>query len=941
MGGGLLQLVAYGAQDIYLTGNPQITFFKTVFRRHTNFAIQSVEQTINGNIKPSSQINFNISRDGDLLSNIILKMDGQTDDSFSCIDYVECEIGGQVIDKQYNLWMNIWCDLTHDIDKTKLLNRLRDGDNSVTTVTIVDENQPSPAALNNIAVDEIISYPGAEDLGPRCIVRHSTGVIYFSKQIGNKAKLQRINLDGTIVEDGTSLGFDVQELDIHGNIILAAQKNGAMITRLILDNNGMPNQIWSGMVSYDGANAGAKNQLVPSIVNGVETIGYFLGDLNSVTHNANMILVASSNTERIVGRLYLNEDQHYQETTSILPNVPLGSTTVLNNGIGLTDGDYTNAQLPNGRKILRVSPDNSTLVIGMTDKGVIKKINLSSGNFETTTIVGDNSLGPDVDQRGNTAGGPGVGQVSTITDFHFFPNNSNMILVLSSSSLRTVDLTTSTISDVLFSESMATFNFHPSGNYIIGVRAILNAPLVKVNVNTSPYTSETWLQPNYSENTYPRGISISPDGNNLIQFATNESQTSGIYYYFDVNNPHPDQANVHHGTSSKQFVRQFAVDWTNNIIYSTELSNDSNPALLKRQGISQRGSNIPYETVYTYDDGFSGYASRGAHIFPNEQIGITNDGTYIYFNDADHKLERINTFISTTIIPNYYFKQHISTLTDSNGVERAVKTLKLADNDDVYIILENTPGLYKVAAGADRENTPAYLCPGSEVIQRGGAIFIHTDGSIYISCVNTKKIYKYKDNVFTHIAGSGTEGHDNNTNPLEATFSNPRGLCITNYNDLLICDDDGTNPEKGDLRVMGGHKPATITTTIGNPEPSYVPLQFWFCRNPGLALPLIALQYHEVKINVKLAESLNNVTNIEAWGDYIYLDTDERRRFAQLSHEYLIEQTQFSNRLSLGQHQITNSTPIQISSIDELRFNHPVKEIVWTIEQVNDDENLG
>ena len=116
---------------------------------------------------------------------------------------------------------------------------------------------------------------------------------------------------------------------------------------------------------------------------------------------------------------------------------------------------------------------------------------------------------------------------------------------------------------------------------------------------------------------------------------------------------------------------------------------------------------------------------------------------------------------------------------------------------------------------------------------------------------------------------------------------------------------------------------------------------FWFCRNPGLAIPLIALQYHEVKINVKLAESLNNVTNIEARGDYIYLDTDERRRFAQLSHEYLIEQTQFSNRLSLGQYQITNSVAKDISSIEELRFNHPVKELVRTIEQVNHDENLG
>ena len=48
MGGGLMQLVAYGAQDIYLTGNPQITFFKVVYRRHTNFSMECIQQTING-----------------------------------------------------------------------------------------------------------------------------------------------------------------------------------------------------------------------------------------------------------------------------------------------------------------------------------------------------------------------------------------------------------------------------------------------------------------------------------------------------------------------------------------------------------------------------------------------------------------------------------------------------------------------------------------------------------------------------------------------------------------------------------------------------------------------------------------------------------------------------------------------------------------------------
>jgi hypothetical protein len=97
-----------------------------------------------------------------------------------------------------------------------------------------------------------------------------------------------------------------------------------------------------------------------------------------------------------------------------------------------------------------------------------------------------------------------------------------------------------------------------------------------------------------------------------------------------------------------------------------------------------------------------------------------------------------------------------------------------------------------------------------------------------------------------------------------------------------------------------------------------VPLQFWFNRNPGLALPLIALQYHEVKISVSFASPTGvtlNSNDTKLWADYIYLDTDERRRFAQVSHEYLIEQLQHTSNSG--------------SSID-LNFNHPVKELVWT-----------
>jgi hypothetical protein len=122
---------------------------------------------------------------------------------------------------------------------------------------------------------------------------------------------------------------------------------------------------------------------------------------------------------------------------------------------------------------------------------------------------------------------------------------------------------------------------------------------------------------------------------------------------------------------------------------------------------------------------------------------------------------------------------------------------------------------------------------------------------------------------------------------------------------------------------LGGDKSALVDECLATPAAggvSYLPLQFWFCRNPGLALPLIALQYHEVKLNVTFA-TLTNATGVSVWCDYVFLDTDERRRFAQVSHEYLIEQVQYSNALSVS----------GTSTQHELRFNHPVKELVWTV----------
>ena len=118
MGGGLMQLVAYGAQDIYLTGNPQITFFKVVYRRHTNFSMESIEQTWNGTVAGGNRVTATVSRNGDLVHRMYLEQTITTNSALlanhgnGLVADVELEIGGQRIDKHTGHWMETWAELT-------------------------------------------------------------------------------------------------------------------------------------------------------------------------------------------------------------------------------------------------------------------------------------------------------------------------------------------------------------------------------------------------------------------------------------------------------------------------------------------------------------------------------------------------------------------------------------------------------------------------------------------------------------------------------------------------------------------------------------------------------------------------------------------------------------------------------------------------------------
>jgi hypothetical protein len=159
MTGGLLQLAAYGAQDIYLTGNPQITFFTAVYKRYTNFAIQSIPQYFNGDTDFGKKVYCQVDRIGDLINQVFLRVKlpelteyNYTDSNNNLVEFywvnsighaivkiIDIEIGGVIIDRQYGLWMEIWSDLTVPVGK-------REGFNTMigksTNPVNFDNNQP-------------------------------------------------------------------------------------------------------------------------------------------------------------------------------------------------------------------------------------------------------------------------------------------------------------------------------------------------------------------------------------------------------------------------------------------------------------------------------------------------------------------------------------------------------------------------------------------------------------------------------------------------------------------------------------------------------------------------------------------------------------------------------------------------------------------------------
>jgi hypothetical protein len=144
------------------------------------------------------------------------------------------------------------------------------------------------------------------------------------------------------------------------------------------------------------------------------------------------------------------------------------------------------------------------------------------------------------------------------------------------------------------------------------------------------------------------------------------------------------------------------------------------------------------------------------------------------------------------------------------------------------------------------------------------------------------------------------------------------------------------------MTALAGPTTASSSEVVIKGRQLYIPLQFWFCRNYGLSLPLIALQYHEVRIRTEYQDltrlilwsgatapnmSSYQISDAAFMVDYVFLDNVERKRFAQVGHEYLIEQVQFTSEETIT----GSATSSSITQQYKLSFNHPCKEIVWAL----------
>ena len=340
MGGGLLQIVAYGLNDTMLTGNPQISFFKTVFRKHTNFYKESIEQIYSGDVRSGNKIGIKLSKQGDLLSGLLLEFKEITYDTVSCIDYVEFYVGDVLVQKFNSHWLNLWLDLTLNKDKTELMNVIRRG--TLNYVVPELKNESNPTFVPSLRVNEIREYPLPHQRSIRSMYYYDMFIyIIQDNGIDGKSWISRLTvslnyntnayasqtINNTYKEDfistpnptpinnvTTTKGLTVHKnkLYIADNVVINNESIGVIDVHT-LDTN--PNSVTYGNITGTNPKLVGSNiqnseveqfyRRVPYISPlGRNNVGFYIGTISAMCSNEEYIILSNDSSPYYLYKMY-------------------------------------------------------------------------------------------------------------------------------------------------------------------------------------------------------------------------------------------------------------------------------------------------------------------------------------------------------------------------------------------------------------------------------------------------------------------------------------------------------------------------------------------------------------------------------------------------------------------------------------------------------------